>query len=156
MTENLTNFFNACQKVYDSLIDMSTLEDSKLKYLTSFDIKKVEEVATKQQALVMKLESAERNRIKAQSVAGFEDKTTSEILELLQDKDDKFIFKQIFDNLNTAAGGLKISNKTSLDIVNLELNMLKDKLPKNQTQLASTPGKKGYNTYSTSSFQGTF
>lgn len=155
MTEELKNFLASCEKVHDELTVMASLEQDKRKHLLSYDIKKIEEVAKKQQALIMKLENAERKRITCQELAGFKDKSASDILPLLE-KEDKEVFKEVFNKLNLTADGLKISNKASLDIVAIELNMLKDKLPRNANQIGSSIGKKGYTTYSKSTFQGTY
>lgn len=155
MNESLSNFFKACQKVHNELILVAELEQTKRQSLLSYDLKKVEEVTKKQQALVMKLESAERKRLEYQKLAGFENLTSKEILPLLE-KEDRAVFADIFNQLSQASGELKISNKASLDIVATELNMLKDKLPSNASQLDSTPGKRGYNSYTKSTFQGTY
>lgn len=153
MNDTLENFLNACRKVCDELEVIFALEQTKRQALLSYDIKEVEAISNKQQALYMKLENLEKKRLDCQNLAGFPLKSTSEIVELLN-FDDKIVFKEVFDKLYAIADGLKISNKASMDIISIELNILKDRLPV-EAQPTSILGKKGYTTYGRSSFNGT-
>lgn len=153
MTDILNDFLSSCRKVCDELEVIFSLEQSKRQALLSYNIKEVESISNKQQALYMKLENAERKRLICQETAGFKTKTTAEILELL-DFEDRLVFKEVFDKLFAIADGLKLSNKASMDIINIELNILKDRLPV-EAQPTSILGQKGYATYGRSSFNGT-
>lgn len=153
MTEKLEAFLNACQKVRSELQILSGLEQEKRQSLLKYEIKEVESITNKQQAIVMKLEGLERRRMLAQAEAGFGDSTATEII-LLLDRQDKSVFSDVFNELAILADSLKISNKACLDIVSTELNILKTRLPDN-TPTFSQPGKRGYNNYTKSTFNGT-
>ncbi|MFI3114681.1 MAG: flagellar export chaperone FlgN [Clostridia bacterium] len=154
MTEFLTSFLSACQKVCDELTLMTSLEQDKRQALLGNDVKAIEQITNKQQALSMKLENAEKKRVSAQIACGFENKTSRDILNELS-AEDKKVFSPVFEKLYNTADILKITNKASLDIVAIELSLLKDRLPATETNFAQ-PGKRGYSTYTKPTFQGTF
>lgn len=154
MTELLTTFLKTCEKVCDELTVMASLEQDKRQALLGYEVKEVEQITNRQQALTMKLEIAEKKRVIAQEACGFDNKTSSEILNELSEEDKK-VFKPVFEKIVNTAENLKITNKASLDIVAIELNLLKDKIPASDTTFIQ-PGKKGYATYVKPTFQGTF
>lgn len=144
MKDNLTSFFDITQKMLEQINDMIRSEQEKRNALLNHEGEKIESLLQEQQAKMMKLEGLEKKRLAAQSQAGFEGLSSSEILAKLP-KDASVLFVRLFSDLQNAASQLQELNQLSLEIATTELNLMQHfagASPEHQANLYQPSGKK--------------
>ncbi len=143
-------YFEACNAINEQLEKMINSLHEQRKFLLAHDDASIEKSVKLQQAHMMKLNSLESARIKAQDSMGLSNKSVSEVLNLVNDDERKALLP-VLDKMKQLFDSVKHLNKTSLNLVNSELNFFAQSSTEVKGGLYKNNGKKmnsGGNGYS--------
>lgn len=110
-------------------------EQEKLSIMHSHDLQALEASVKRQETMLMKLQSFERQRVQKQKEAGLSELTMSQIIERLSG-DEKERMQALFARLEAAAKEIKFHNGKSLEAAEDNLRLF---------AVEHNPAGKGYN-----------
>lgn len=96
------------------------LEQQKLKAVQVDDVATVESCMTQEQALMLKLRGLDQKRVTIQRELGWEDKSFSQIVELVSDE-EKPEMQKLFDDLNRAVSVFQDTNENAMTAMAVHL-----------------------------------
>lgn len=137
--------FHEFMEEYTSFMsEMVSQEDKKYSALVSGDLEQIDKTIAQQQAMLMKLEKLEEQRIEKQALLGWNGLTFQQILDKLGD-DWAPRFGRIFGEIGRLTEQIKYSNEKSMSLakMNLRINdMISSDDIKESYGPDSKPGKK--------------
>lgn len=136
-----------CKKMLD-------FESDKRKALLESDINNLSVVLQSQQATMMKLENIEKRRIEAQEKAGFGEMKADEIIDKIEDAEQKNSFTVMVNELRAIVEEIQRLNKISIDIAKSNLKIANTILQQQQSENAGVYTSRGENAnWASSSFE---
>ena len=136
-----------CKKMLD-------FETEKRRALLDSDINNLGTILQSQQATMMRLENLEKKRIAAQEKAGFGEMKADEIIEKIEDKEQKNSFTSTVNELRAIVEEIQSLNKISIDIAKSNLKIANTILQQQQADNTGVYTSSGANAnWSSSSFE---
>ena len=133
---------------------MLDFESDKRKALLESDINNLGVVLQSQQATMMKLENIEKRRIEAQEKAGFGEMKADEIIDKIEDAEQKNSFTVTVNELRAIVEEIQRLNKISIDIAKSNLKIANTILQQQQSENAGVYTSRGENAnWASSSFE---
>ena len=123
MGDKILKFYQFMEKYTDFMASMVAQEDKKYGALISNDIARMDKAIYEQQAMLMQLETFEKQRIEIQTAAGFENFTFRQILDVIEEDDVREDFRILFDRISKYTEQIQISNDRSKDFVKMNLHI---------------------------------
>lgn len=105
------------------LEEVQAQEGTKYSALVSYDLQRMDQAISQQQALLMKLEQREKQRIELQKRAGFGEKSFREILDCA-DEPWKGRLEDSFKRVEKAIQEIKFYNEKSMSLARLNLQIV--------------------------------
>lgn len=125
MTSELQEYLKTIEQCLEQCYVMQELEADKRKAILSGDDDALEHAMAKQQADMMRFEVLEKERVAAQSRAGFAGtQTASELLEAMPDTADKEAVQTLITQLRDAVAELQRLNREANELAKRQLLML--------------------------------
>jgi len=137
----LYDLLNETVEVYESAIK---LEYEKYDAAVKDDVDKLDDIISKEQVIYLKMKGIEQKRKKLILCMNMEDKTVNEIIEIVDNDDDKIKLKSIYNRLNKTLMDFKKINSECKTIIEIRLHRINNVMNKS--------GQKE-NTYSSESKQ---
>ncbi len=154
MNQNIVEYKVVLEECLVECKKMLDFEAKKRKALLDSDVNNLTAVLQAQQATMMKLENIEKKRIAAQEKAGFGEMKAHEIIEKIEDKEQKNSFTSTVNELRTIVEEIQSLNKISIDIAKSNLKIANTILQQQQTDNAGVYTATGGNAnWSSSSFE---
>jgi flagellar biosynthesis/type III secretory pathway chaperone len=119
----MTAFLSATERCVSQSKAMLEFEQEKRQALLSDDLDRLEDMIQAQQAAIMKLESLEKQRIEAQEKAGYHNMSAEEILERMDEGDDKAALSRHVGDLRRTLDEIRYQNGKSLEIARANLQI---------------------------------
>ena len=123
MNDKVLSFFQFMVKYTEFMDSMVEQEDKKYGALISNDIARMDKAISEQQAMLMRLEVLEKQRVEMQDNIGFKNFTFKQILDSV-DPQDSDEFQVLFDRISRYTEQIQISNERSKDFVKMNLHIL--------------------------------
>lgn len=122
MRDNVDRYYRFMMQYADFMEEMAKQEDVKYGALVSNDLPRMEKSIADQQAMLMKLENLERQRISLQEEIGWADKAFREILgELPEDEQDPYT--KLFDRISRLLEHIKFGNEKAMSYAKMNLHI---------------------------------
>ena len=129
--ENFEQFYDFMTEYTDFLEETAEKEKDKLSALLSDDLKRIEHCLSEHQSTIKRTELFEKDREKLQKKLGIQGLTLREIIDICDDPDEKDLLRKLSARFKTAIDNVKHANKTSLQIAQMNLQIIEDVMPKN-------------------------
>ena len=121
----MKEYIDSVSRCLEQCKEMLQLESEKRRALIKNAVHEIEEVVKKQQAALMKLETLEHQRIKAQVALGYDEAATAaQILADMPEGQQKDTLSALIVKLKECAVDLKEQNKDSLELARLDLQLV--------------------------------
>lgn len=154
MQENIKEYKAVLEECLVECKKMLDFEAEKRKALLESDVNNLSTVLQYQQATMMKLENIEKKRITAQEKAGFGEMKADEIIEKIDDNEQKKSFTVTVNELRGIVEEIQRLNKISIDIAKSNLKIANTILQQ-QAENAGVYTSSGENAnWASSSFEG--
>ncbi len=154
MNQNIVEYKAVLEECLAECKKMLDFEAKKRKALLDSDVNNLTAVLQAQQATMMKLENIEKKRIAAQEKAGFGEMKADEIIEKIEDNEQKNSFTSTVNELRTIVEEIQSLNKISIDIAKSNLKIANTILQQQQTENSGVYTASGANAnWSSSSFE---
>ena len=154
MNQNIVEYKAVLEECLAECKKMLDFEAKKRKALLDSDVNNLTAVLQAQQATMMKLENIEKKRIAAQEKAGFGEMKADEIIEKIEDKEQKNSFTSTVNELRTIVEEIQSLNKISIDIAKSNLKIANTILQQEQAENTGVYTASGANAnWSSSSFE---
>lgn len=127
--ENFDVFYDFMTEYTDFLEETAEKEKDKLSALLSDDLKRIEHCLNEHQSTIKRTELFEREREKLQKKLGIGGLTLKEIIENCSDPDEKELLTKLSLRFKTAIDNVKHANKTSLQVAQMNLQIIEDVMP---------------------------
>lgn len=133
---------------------MAEQEKEKLEALLSYQLKRIEQAISLQQARAMQLDNYEKKRLELQTAAGFDGKTFREIIAAT-DGTLRARLEKLFERTDAAVQLVQFYNQKSMESVKLDLQKINgDALSDDRSEARSYTAQKTQTAgYSQSSFE---
>jgi len=123
MQENIKEYKAVLEECLVECKKMLDFEAEKRKALLESDMNNLSAVLQSQQATMMRLENIEKKRVAAQEKAGFGEMKADEIIEKIQDSEQKKNFTVTVNELRAIVEEIQKLNKISIDIAKSNLKI---------------------------------
>ena len=154
MNQNIVEYKAVLEECLAECKKMLDFEAKKRKALLDSDVNNLTAVLQAQQATMMKLENIEKKRIAAQEKAGFGEMKADEIIEKIEDKEQKNSFTSTVNELRAIVEEIQSLNKISIDIAKSNLKIANTILQQQQADNTGVYTSSGANAnWSSSSFE---
>ena len=154
MNQNIVEYKAVLEECLAECKKMLDFEAKKRKALLDSDVNNLTAVLQAQQATMMKLENIEKKRIAAQEKAGFGKMKADEIIEKIEDKEQKNSFTSTVNELRAIVEEIQSLNKISIDIAKSNLKIANTILQQQQADNTGVYTSSGANAnWSSSSFE---
>ena len=154
MNQNIVEYKAVLEECLVECKKMLDFEAKKRKALLDSDVNNLTAVLQAQQATMMKLENIEKKRIAAQEKAGFGEMKADEIIEKIEDKEQKNSFTSTVNELRAIVEEIQSLNKISIDIAKSNLKIANTILQQQQADNTGVYTSSGANANrSSSSFE---
>lgn len=127
--ENFDQFYDFMSEYTDFLEETAEKEKDKLSALLSDDLKRIEHCLNEHQSTIKRTELFEKDREKLQKRLGLGGKTLKEIIESCSDPDEKELLGKLSVRFRAAIDNVKHANKTSLQVAQMNLQIIEDVMP---------------------------
>lgn len=105
-------------------------EKEKWKNFTTFDLNKINESISKQQANELRISNIENRRIELQKVLGYENMTFKEIIETFDDKKE---VNELYRRISTTVHDIQFFNQKAMDLAKGQLALFETATKDNST-----------------------
>ncbi len=119
-----TDYICFMEKYRDELKAALENEQSKRQALLSSSMEELESILSQQQAQTMKLKTMEEKRIKLQAELFPEKATAREVVDSMNNGEEKEYFKAVVSEISLLAEDIKEQNRLSLELANTNLKLL--------------------------------
>lgn len=121
----MQEYIDTVSRCLEQCKEMLQLESEKRRALIKNAAQEIETVVKKQQAALMKLETLEHQRIKAQVALGYDETATAaQVLGDMPEGQQKETLSALIAKLKECAVDLKEQNKDSLELARLDLQLV--------------------------------
>lgn len=131
--ENFNEFYDFMLEYTEFLEETAEKEKDKLSALLSDDLKRIEHCLNEHQSTIKKTELLEKEREKLQKNLGIGGLTLKEIIEKCSDPEEKDLLNKLYIRFKTAIENVKHSNKTSLQVAQMNLRIIEETMPNGVT-----------------------
>ena len=129
--ENFEQFYDFMTEYTDFLEETAEKEKDKLSALLSDDLKRIEHCLSEHQSTIKRTELFEKDREKLQKKLGLQGLTLKEIIEKCDDPEEKDLLRKLSARFKAAIDSVKHANKTSLQVAQMNLQIIEDVMPRN-------------------------
>ena len=154
MKSNISEYKAVLEECLVECKKMLDFEAQKRKALLESDANSLTVILQSQQATMMRLENVEKKRSAAQEKAGFGEMKADEIIEKIEDAEDKAAFSVTVNELRGIVEEIQRLNKISIDIAKSNLKIANTILQQQQSDNAGVYTSSGESAnWSSSSFE---
>jgi hypothetical protein len=154
MKSNISEYKAVLEECLAECKKMLDFEAQKRKALLESDANSLTVILQSQQATMMRLENVEKKRVAAQEKAGFGDMKADEIIEKIEDNEEKNSFTVTVNELRGIVEEIQRLNKISIDIAKSNLKIANTILQQQQADNAGVYTSSGESAnWSSSSFE---
>ncbi len=133
MLENFNEFYDFMTEYTEFLEETAEKEKDKLSALLSDDLKRIEHCLSEHQSTIKKTERYEHDREKLQKKLGIADYTLKQVVEACSDPEEKELLEKMAVRFKTAIDNVKHSNKTALQVAQMNLQIIESVMPQGVT-----------------------
>ena len=144
MDKKTDRFYQFMVSYAEFMSEMSEQENRKYKALISNDLKQMDKTIAEQQAMLMKLEKMEGQRLDLQRETGWEGLKFREILDRLKGEDQRS-FRKLFEQISRLLEQIQTGNEKSISFAKMSLQVSSllntDENPEIQQNYTAQKGK---------------